>query len=168
MFLSIVLEFLDIAGEVILLLLQVLLLALVSLALLTVVLVADGCDLLGLLVCIGAVLRLLRSLDDLVGSWEGHHGLSFLSVKFREFYLVATRESSGSPGNGIGGGTDWFVCVIVPGDPDLPLVRNKGTLALSALDVDYIVSVLLKLRGLEQVWQRDLLGLREIVTAVEA
>ena len=56
MLLSIVLEFLDIAGEVILLLLQVLLLAFVSLALLTVVLVADGCDLLGLLASIGAVL----------------------------------------------------------------------------------------------------------------
>ena len=167
--LSIVLEFLDIAGEVILLLLQVLLLALVSLALLTVVLVADGCDLLGLLVCIGAVLRLLRSLDDLVGPREGHHGLSLLSVKLRELYLVASRESSGSPGNGIGGGpTDWFVRVIVTGDPDLALVRDKGTLALSALDVDYVVSILLELRGLEQVWQRDLLGLREIVTAVEA
>jgi hypothetical protein len=56
MLLSIVLEFLDIAAEVILLLLQVLLLALVSLALLAVVLVAYGCDLLGLLVSIGAVL----------------------------------------------------------------------------------------------------------------
>jgi hypothetical protein len=169
MLLSIVLEFLDIAGEVILLLLQVLLLALVSFALLTVVLVTDGCDLLGLLVCIGAVLRLLRSLDDLVCSGESHHGLSLLIVKFREFYLVAPRESSGSPGNGIGGGpTDRFVRVIVPGDPDLPLVCNKGTLALPALYVDYVVSILLKLRGLEQVWQRDLLGLREIVTAVDA
>ena len=169
MLLSIVLEFFDIAGEVILLLLQVLLLALVSLALLTVVLVADGCDLLGLFACIGTVLSLLRSLDDLVGPREGHHGLSLLRVKFRELYLVAPRESSGSYGNGIGcGPTGWFVRVIVPGDPDLTLVCNEGTLALTALYVDNEVSILLKLRGLEQVWQRDLLGLREIVTAVEA
>jgi hypothetical protein len=83
MLLSIVLKFLDIAGEVILLLLQVLLLALISLALLIVVLVAYGCNLLGLFVCIGAILRLLRSLNDLVGPREGHHGLSLLSVKFR-------------------------------------------------------------------------------------
>lgn len=82
MLLSIVLEFLDIAGEVILLLLQVLLLALVSLALLAVVLVADGCDFLGLLASIGAILRSLRTLKDLVGPGEGHNGLSLLSVKF--------------------------------------------------------------------------------------
>ena len=82
MLLSIVLEFLDIAAEVILLLLQVLLLALVSLALLAVVLVADGCDLLGLLASIGAVLCSLRTLEDLVGPGERHHGFSLLSVKF--------------------------------------------------------------------------------------
>ena len=56
MLLPIVLELLDIAGEVILLLLQMLLLTLVSLTLLTVVLIADGCDLLGLFVGIRAVL----------------------------------------------------------------------------------------------------------------
>ncbi len=169
MLLSIVLEFLNIASEVILLLLQMLLLAFVSLALLTVVLVADGCDLLGLLVSIGSVLRLLRSLDDLVGPGEGHHGFSLFSVKFREFYLVAPRESSRSPGNGIGGGsTKEFVRMIVPGDPNLTLVCNKGTLALSALDVDDIVSIFCKLGGLEQVRQRDLFGLREIVATVKA
>jgi hypothetical protein len=80
--LSIVLEFLDMTGEVILLLLQVLLLALVSLALLAVVLVADGCDLLGLLASIGAVLCSLRTLENLVGPGEGHHSLSLFSVKF--------------------------------------------------------------------------------------
>ena len=50
MLLSIVFEFLDISSKMILLLLQVLFLVFISLALLVIVLVADGSDFFGLLV----------------------------------------------------------------------------------------------------------------------
>jgi len=82
MLLSVILEFLDISLQVILLFLEVLLLGLIRLALVRVLLVAEGCHLFTFLG--SGTVRLLSSLEELIGAGQGHKGFPILWVQLAE------------------------------------------------------------------------------------